>query len=176
MAARFLNQVVAKDLGYCGGRLIREMHAPLIWANGFLRRETPIGFQTDLASVPRLPIIYAAWGDRVHREPIGHDQDYRTDSEILVIASEEINLRFKDCMIPEEYIVDRISPIPRKDGDWYFRITIKDRQHTNKDGELINTYSYFVYQPMYWAVRVGGGSSYHSKSMDYKYPIDCEAP
>jgi hypothetical protein len=37
-------------------------------------------FETDLASVPRLPIVYAAWGDRVHREAVIHDYLYRIDS------------------------------------------------------------------------------------------------
>ena len=36
-------------------------------------------FETDLASVPRLPIIYGAWGNRAHREAVLHDAMYRKD-------------------------------------------------------------------------------------------------
>ncbi|MFA6358758.1 MAG: DUF1353 domain-containing protein [Candidatus Omnitrophota bacterium] len=36
-------------------------------------------FETDLASVPRLPLIYDMWGSRAHREAILHDAMYRTD-------------------------------------------------------------------------------------------------
>ena len=44
----------------------------------------PIGFQTDLASVPRIPIIYAMWGDRAHREAVIHDYLFRIDSFPIV--------------------------------------------------------------------------------------------
>jgi len=37
----------------------------------------PTGFQTDLASVPRLPFAYAAFGGKAHREAIVHDALYR---------------------------------------------------------------------------------------------------
>ena len=37
----------------------------------------PTGFETDFASVPRLPFIYTLWGDRVHREAVLHDYLYR---------------------------------------------------------------------------------------------------
>ena len=47
----------------------------------------PEGFETDLASVPRLPIIYLMWGARVHREAIVHDYLYRSDSCPLVKRS-----------------------------------------------------------------------------------------
>jgi len=40
----------------------------------------PAGFQTDLASVPRLPFTYAFFGGRAHREAVLHDYLYRTDS------------------------------------------------------------------------------------------------
>ena len=37
----------------------------------------PKGFATDLASVPRVPFIYEAWGNRAHREAVLHDYLYR---------------------------------------------------------------------------------------------------
>ena len=42
--------------------------------------EVPVGFETDLASVPRVPIVWEAWGARCHRESVVHDYLYRFDS------------------------------------------------------------------------------------------------
>lgn len=44
----------------------------------------PTGFQTDLASVPRIPIAYEAFGGRAHREAVLHDFLYRIDSQPVV--------------------------------------------------------------------------------------------
>ena len=40
----------------------------------------PEGFQTDFASVPRVPLFYALFGDRAHRESVVHDYIYREDA------------------------------------------------------------------------------------------------
>jgi len=40
----------------------------------------PSEFETDFASVPRIPIVYSLWGDRAHREAVVHDYLYRIDS------------------------------------------------------------------------------------------------
>lgn len=40
----------------------------------------PTGFETDLASVPRLPFIYTLWGGKAHREGVLHDYLYRKDA------------------------------------------------------------------------------------------------
>ena len=42
--------------------------------------EVPMGFQTDFASVPRIPIAYELFGDKAHRESVLHDYLYRCDS------------------------------------------------------------------------------------------------
>jgi hypothetical protein len=41
----------------------------------------PKCFETDLASIPRIPIAYMAFGGRAHREAVLHDYLYRIDSE-----------------------------------------------------------------------------------------------
>jgi hypothetical protein len=48
--------------------------------------ETPVQdfFETDFASVPRVPVVYEAWGDRAHREAVLHDYLYRIDSTPVV--------------------------------------------------------------------------------------------
>ena len=40
----------------------------------------PAGFQTDFASVPRVPVFYMMFGDRAHRESVLHDFLYRLDA------------------------------------------------------------------------------------------------
>ena len=40
----------------------------------------PEGFETDLASVPRVPFIYMFWGSKAHREAVLHDYLYRIDA------------------------------------------------------------------------------------------------
>ena len=39
----------------------------------------PEGFQTDFASVPRVPIAFTLFGNRAHRESVVHDALYRID-------------------------------------------------------------------------------------------------
>lgn len=58
----------------------------------------PKGFQTDLASVPRLPVIYSSWGDRAHREAVLHDYLYRIDS-VPVVSRAGADMLFKEAMI-----------------------------------------------------------------------------
>ena len=54
-------------------------------------------FETDFASVPRVPIVYEAWGDRAHREAVLHDYLYRTDS-IPVVTYSQANSVFLEAM------------------------------------------------------------------------------
>ena len=49
-------------------------------------------FETDFASVPRVPVIYLAWGDRAHREAVLHDYLYRIDSKPIVTYSQANNV------------------------------------------------------------------------------------
>jgi hypothetical protein len=43
-----------------------------------------IRFYTDLASVPRIPIIYEAWGNKAHREAVLHDYLFCINSRPVV--------------------------------------------------------------------------------------------
>jgi len=85
LKAGFLNNMVNEELGEYKGKTIYRLKENL-----YFRREDgsliliPAGFQTDLASVPRLPFIYTAWGNRSHREAVLHDWLYRLDSDPLV--------------------------------------------------------------------------------------------
>lgn len=55
-----------------------ELLEPLRYASQFLDRiiEVPAGFRTDFASVPRLPLIYAVFGDSAHKAAVVHDWLY----------------------------------------------------------------------------------------------------
>lgn len=75
--AKFLSYLVLKDITDS----IWELHESLIYESDILGRiEVPEGFQTDLASVPRVPIVYEQWGNRAHYEAVLHDLLYRIDS------------------------------------------------------------------------------------------------
>jgi len=61
------------------------LRSPLVYESGLIGRVVvPAGFCTDLASVPRLPLVYWLWGGRAHREGVLHDYLYRIDSEPIV--------------------------------------------------------------------------------------------
>jgi len=169
--AHFLDNIHSEDIGYFEKRLVRELIEPLIWVHDNLRCELPVGFQSDGASVPRVPFIYDAWGDKCHREAFTHDFGYRKDSYIIVVKSVEINM-WCDGLMPEEYIIER-RPIKKEDADWLlFRQSIKDHISTNpKTGEITTTYSYATYQPMYLAVRTCGGSSFHRMNVMDKFEV-----
>lgn len=42
--------------------------------------QVPTGFQTDLASVPRVPIAFMLFGNRAHYEGVLHDYLFRSDA------------------------------------------------------------------------------------------------
>jgi hypothetical protein len=94
------------------------------------RIEVPEGFETDFASVPRVPIFYWLFGDRAHREAALHDYLYRIDS---------------------------IPCVEREDADEVFFEAMDLRQKP-----------FYVRYPMWWGVRLGGGSSYHKKRVTDK--------
>ena len=73
--------------------------APLIYWSAVLDCSitVPVGFQTDLASVPRLPVIYSLWGDRAHREAVLHDALYRIDS-VPSVSCPQANRVFLEAM------------------------------------------------------------------------------
>lgn len=78
----FRTHLEMREVGEIQGRSIYLLLLPLIYEDeAGMRIVVPAGFQTDLASVPRLPIVYGIWGDRAHREAVLHDYAYRKDAE-----------------------------------------------------------------------------------------------
>jgi len=75
--SKFITDLILKDLT----DNIIELVTPLIYQSDLLKCEivVPVGFQSDEASVPRLPIIYTLYGNKAHREGVLHDFLYRKD-------------------------------------------------------------------------------------------------
>ena len=76
--------------------IIRE---PLVYYSELFNIEiiVPAGFETDFASVPRMPIAYQMWGNRAHREATLHDYLYRKDS-VPVVPLAVANEMFFEAM------------------------------------------------------------------------------
>ena len=81
------------------GDKIWVLDEPLIFYSNLLKMTVmvPVEFETDLASVPRIPIIYGLWGARAHREAVLHDALYRIDS-IPVVKFSVANKVFLEAM------------------------------------------------------------------------------
>ena len=74
--AEFLTNLNIALVDDCTWRL----SSPLAYQSDIAGRiVVPDGFLTDLASVPRIPIVYLSWGDRAHREAVVHDFLYCAD-------------------------------------------------------------------------------------------------
>jgi len=84
--ARFVSEL---DICLCDNDLWR-IAKPLIYYSAILNSLIIVqeGFITDLASVPRLPIVYDMWGARAHREAVIHDALYCTNCFPVVTRSQ----------------------------------------------------------------------------------------
>ena len=94
--AMFLTELEAKLID---DDKVCELLSPLKYYSKILQREVeaPTGFQTDLASVPRVPIAYYFWGARCHREAVVHDYLCRINSD-PVVGLETANAIFQEAM------------------------------------------------------------------------------
>jgi len=91
--SKFLTELTISEIG----DKLWKLHEPLVYKSDILTKTVtdtagfkfdvpyvitvPVGFITDLASVPRVPIVYQFWGGRCHREAVIHDYLYRKDSD-----------------------------------------------------------------------------------------------
>jgi len=77
MASRFLRELDAT----LKGDKIWVLNTMLSYTSDLLNCTVsiPAGFETDLSSVPRLPLIFWFWGGKAHREGVLHDALYRSD-------------------------------------------------------------------------------------------------
>jgi hypothetical protein len=85
----FLTELAIELVGDCYWILTK----PLIYSSSVYGSFiVPIGFETDLASVPRVPFIYELWGMRAHREAVLHDFLYCYDCQDNVSLSTANNI------------------------------------------------------------------------------------
>jgi len=166
--ARFLGKLCADEIGICNGRMIHKFTRNLVWLNGCKVAILPFGMEVDLASVPRLPIIFMMWGDRAHRPAALHDGTYRKDFFIYVFKTEEEASAFAQAAhdaaisIPDAPNAEK-QPVAKEDGDWYFR-----------EAMIGNGEPWRVYHWMWMGVRLGGSSSYHRMNVMDRFPIERE--
>jgi hypothetical protein len=93
--AKFLTEL---DVRLKDDDKIWVIDSPLIYESDIVGRiEVPQGFETDFASVPRIPLIYTLYGDRAHRESVLHDYLYRIDS-VPPATYDEANQVFLEAM------------------------------------------------------------------------------
>ena len=91
---------------------IWKLHEPLIYHSVLAKCSicVPEEFMTDLASVPRVPILYLKWGNRAHREAVIHDYLYCINSEPVVTFDQANNI-FKEAMISRGKPEDIVGPM-----------------------------------------------------------------
>ena len=62
---------------WLGSRAIWKLTAHLVYEDEKYHVIVPAGFETDFASVPRLPLMYLLAGDTAHEAAVIHDYLYR---------------------------------------------------------------------------------------------------
>lgn len=103
----FLSPLIAMKVGENRNEdPIWEIYEEFVWrADGTTKGvRVPKGFQTDFASVPRVPLAYLACGNTAHEAAVIHDYLYRHDSnpvvervhadDIFNIIMKEMNVAF----------------------------------------------------------------------------------
>lgn len=145
----FLTPMCAVPLGLKAGRTVWEQrHNSMIWECEKYFIEIKPKFQHDTCSVPRLPLIYAKWGDRAHHEGGLHDYTYR-----------------KDCLIYIKAEKRWVVGMPRAEADALFCKAI-----------LVRGYGKDIAYPMWAAVRLGGWPHYQKLTVEHKFALDIIFP
>lgn len=133
----FLNILDYMEIGEKDGRAIYRLNNPLVYiSEKFGKIIIPTFFQTDLASVPRVPIIFMMWGDKAHREAVLHDYLYRIDS-VPNVSFSEANYIFKEAMISRDQPFYIYHPmwlgVTLGGKSSYHRMKVKDNFKLDKD-------------------------------------------
>ena len=107
--SRFITPLIVKeveDISHNGGGTW-ELQATLVYqsdvAGGTIT--VPIGFVTDFASVPRLPVLYTLLGNMAHRAAVVHDWLY---------TSHEYSRDIADAVLKEASQLNGMSSL----GGW----------------------------------------------------------
>lgn len=141
--AEFLSNLNIEMVGDCTWRLT----SPLAYQSDLVGRiVVPNGFVTDLASVPRVPIVYLSWGDRAHREAVVHDYLYCADCPV-VVDRDTADSVFLEAIL---HRLELVYLTPKQ--SWLKQIVQKAK---------VNAIAY----PMYWGVRLGGWACWKKRSI-----------
>ena len=82
--------------------------APLVYESDIVGPvAVPAGFETDFASVPRVPFIYEMFGDRAHREAVLHDYLYRIDAKTSASYAQANSVFYEAMMLRGKKFVIR---------------------------------------------------------------------
>lgn len=83
------------SIQWVGGSLPWELTSSMIWQDDEAGTIiVPVGFRTDLASVPRLPYVFALTGNRASMPAVLHDFLYHND----LVTREVADRIFYDAM------------------------------------------------------------------------------
>lgn len=71
----FVNSLYVEEIDDVNWKLVSDF---IVDADGISNRRiiVPIGFETDFASVPRIPIVFELFGNRAHEPAVVHDYLY----------------------------------------------------------------------------------------------------
>ena len=72
----FLTELLVRELS--DGR--KQLTSPLVYANATIQLYVPLGFITDYASVPRIPLLYTLFNGVANRPATLHDYMYSSSS------------------------------------------------------------------------------------------------
>jgi len=122
------------------------LKSPLIYESELLggRIRVPKNFYTDLASVPRIPIIYLFWGGRAHREAVLHDYAFRKDSKVIIYSK---NGRIKSKRA----------------------ISYSEANNLFFEAMVVRKKKMRIRYPMWWGVCLGGWTAYHLHFVNDKF-------
>jgi hypothetical protein len=151
----FQNTLVSMEIGMVGSKTIHRVHEPLRYLDSKKRLWIiPVGFETDLASIPRMPIVWFLWGDRVHREGVLHDYAYRINSVYHVKTA------FGAWMPVDKQVT-------RKEADDLLFEAMRS------EGAGSKSQPFWVTYPVWVGVRAGGWGAFHNMMVEDKYKLDC---
>jgi hypothetical protein len=76
MKVTFINSLYCEELDDVNWMLIADFIVDADTAVSSRRITVPIGFQTDFASVPRIPVVFELYGNKAHEPAVVHDYLY----------------------------------------------------------------------------------------------------
>jgi hypothetical protein len=106
------------------------------------------GFQTDFCSVPRIPWVYAKYGDRAHHEGELHDYTYRKDCRIFL----------------------------KNEGRWQIGMSRDEADDLFLRAMLSRGHGKHIAYPMWIAVRSLGWLHYGKLSITHKFKLSVTFP